>query len=335
VQKTRAEAFALIEQELKDNYPTLDAKPSAANYGRCTRSMAFMTLAKMYLNSEVWTGTKKYNECIAMCDSIINKGYYILEPDFFTNFKVLNTGSKENIFVIPYDRTVDSWGFTHNVIGLPQSLMKKYSYSIAWNGICAPPAFYNLYDAADKRIKSFEIGPQSYADGSPVLGMNGQQLTFTNTISNILNANEGEGARIWKWEWPIGLSGLQSMDNDFCVFRYADVLLMKAEAIMRNNGGTATQAAVDLVNLVRERGYGNASGDYTTSTLTLLELLNERGRELAWEGHRRQDQIRFDTFKDAWFEKTAWPSGDNHKWIYPIPSSPLVANPNFIQNPGY
>jgi hypothetical protein len=332
-QKTRKEAFDIIEKELKDNYAALDAKPSAANYGRCIRPMAFMVLAKMYINAEKWTGTARYADAAIMCDSIINKAYYILEPDFFTNFKILNTGSKENIFVIPYDRTVDSWGFTHNVIGLPVSLQTKYGYNIAWNGICAPPAFYNLYEATDKRIKSFEVGPQFYASGAPVIGLNGSQLTFTNTISNILSANEGEGARFWKYEWPTGLSGLQSMDNDWAVYRYADVLLIKAEAIMRANSGTATQAAVDLVNLVRQRAFGNTTGNYTTTTLTLPELLNERGRELAWEGHRRQDQIRFGTFGNAWFEKAAWT--DNHKELYPIPSSPLIANPNLVQNPLY
>lgn len=335
VQKTRKEAFDMIEKDIKDNYRFLEAKPTSGNYGRCTRSMAFMVLAKMYLNSEVWTGTKRYSDAIVMCDSIIGKSYYSLAPDFFSNFLVNNTASKENIFVIPYDRTVDSWGFTHNVIGLPESLRAKYQYTIAWNGICAPPQFYNLYEAADKRIKTFEIGPQKYADGRAVIGLNGQQLTFTNTISNILGANEGEGVRFFKYEWPVGLSGLQSMDNDWAVYRYADVLLTKAEAIIRNNANTATQAAVDLVNLIRVRAFGNETYNYTTTTLTLTEILNERGRELAWEGTRRQDQIRFNTFKDAWFGKDAWPAGDNHKWIYPIPSAPLVANPNLQQNPGY
>ncbi|MBE0654333.1 MAG: RagB/SusD family nutrient uptake outer membrane protein, partial [Bacteroidales bacterium] len=333
-QRTRSEAFDLIEAELLENYLTLDAHPSAKKYGRMTQPVALMILAKMYLNAEKWTGTPRYTDAIEMCDKIITSGDFILTPNFFDNFKILNTGSKENIFVIPYDRTVDSWGFTHNIIGLPPSLMKKYQYNLAWNGICAIPAFYDKYDQADKRIKSFEVGVQYDWDGvTPIKALNGSNLTFTNTISNILGANEAEGARFFKYEYPVGLSWLQSMDNDWAVYRYADVLLIKAEAIIRNNGGNATQQAVDLVNQVRERAFGDASHNYTIETLTLLELYDERGRELAWEGHRRQDQIRFGTFGDAWFEKEAWT--DNHKELFPIPASPLLANPNLQQNEGY
>ena len=113
------------------------------------------------------------------------------------------------------------------------------------------------------------------------------------------------------------------MDNDWAFIRYADILLMKAEAIMRSNGGTPTQEAVDEVNKVRERAFGNTSNDYTTATLTLPELLNERGRELAWEGHRRQDLIRFGKWQDAWFGK---PVTAATKELYPIPSTALLAN---------
>jgi hypothetical protein len=108
---------------------------------------------------------------------------------------------------------------------------------------------------------------------------------------------------------------------------------MKAEALMRLNGGVATQEAVDLVNKVRERAFGNADHDYNTGTLTLDELLQERGRELAWEGLRRQDLIRFGKWEDAWFGKDA--EGDRHSEIFPIPSDILPSNPNLEQNPGY
>jgi len=123
------------------------------------------------------------------------------------------------------------------------------------------------------------------------------------------------------------------MDNDWAIYRYADILLMKAEAIMRMNGGNAIQEAVDFVNEVRERAFGNSNHNYTTSTLTLDELLNERSRELAWEGHRRQDLIRFGEWDNPWFGKSG--NVGDHAEIFPIPSNYLSANPNLQQNPGY
>jgi hypothetical protein len=101
---------------------------------------------------------------------------------------------------------------------------------------------------------------------------------------------------------------------------------------MRKNGGVATQDAVNEVNKVRERAFGNNANNYTIATLTLDELLNERGRELAWEGHRRQDLIRFGKWQNAWFGKPVTPE---YKELYPIHNSILLANPNLSQNPGY
>lgn len=333
-QLTRAEAFEIIEQELLDNYSLLDANPNMATYGRCIRPVAFTILAKMYLNAEKWIGTPRYDDAISMCDSIINTGAYILEPNYFNNFMAENEGSRENIFVIPYDR-LTGFGLQMHMYTLPITLLPKYGYQStwSWNGMVAMPTFYDLYDAADSRIKSFEVGPQFDLSGNPIIGLDGTQINFTNTVSDIYGSDEDEGARCFKWEFPSGLSGWESMDNDWAIFRYSDILLIKAEAIMRKNSGTPDQTAVDLVNMVRERAFGNSSHNYTIATLTMDELLDERGRELAWEGHRRQDLIRFGKFGDAWFEKDAWT--DNYRELYPIPTLALSANPNLQQNTGY
>lgn len=334
VQLSRAEAFQIIENELIQSYPLLDPYPTSTTYGRCIRPVAFTILAKMYPNAEKWTGTPKYNQAVQMCDSIIIPGKYNLQSNYFSNFAANNVSSKENIFVIPYDR-LTGFGFQMHMYTLPTTLLPKFNYQStwSWNGIVAMPSFYDLYDPEDLRIKSFEVGPQVDRNGNPVIGLDGTQLNFTNTVSNILGCDEDEGARCFKWEFPLGLSGWQSMDNDWSVFRFSDILMIKAEAIMRSNGGVANSTAVDLMNQVRQRAYGNADHSYTVETLTLDELLNERGRELAWEGHRRQDLIRFGKFGDAWFEKEAW-SG-TQKEIYPIPPLALSANPNLEQNPGY
>jgi len=110
--------------------------------------------------------------------------------------------------------------------------------------------------------------------------------------------------------------------------------MMKAECLMRQNGDVATQIAVDLVNDVRARSFdpGDSDAAYTTATLTMDELLNERGREFAYEMHRREDLIRFNKFTEAWWEKE---ESEKHREIYPIPFNVLTSNPELKQNPGY
>ena len=102
--RTRGEVFSFIEKELKDNLQYLSQDVNPYTYGKATRWFAQALLAKLYLNAQVYSGTAKWAECIAACDNILNSNKYSLEPDFFNNFKVANEGSKENIFVIPFDR---------------------------------------------------------------------------------------------------------------------------------------------------------------------------------------------------------------------------------------
>lgn len=331
-QKTRAEVFAIVEKELLDNLSLLEEKPSADYYGRCTRPMAYAVLAKMYLNAEKWIGTPRYADAITMCNNIIQLNSYSLEPDYFKNFQVDNISSKENIWVLPYDRKV-GWGLQMHQYTLHPAQASVYNISSPiWNGMVASPDFYALYNSSDKRINSWMVGQQYDASGQPLKTSSGAPLVFTPSISGFQTAGELDGVRCKKWQFPTGLQTNQTMDNDWAFIRYADILLMKAEAIMRSNGGTPTQEAVDEANKVRERAFGNTSNDYTTATLTLPELLNERGRELAWEGHRRQDLIRFGKWQDAWFGK---PVTAATKELYPIPSTALLANSNLKQNTGY
>jgi hypothetical protein len=333
-QYSRAEAFNIIEKELKDNVDLVDAEPTPANYGRCTRGLGFTVLAKMYMNSEAWLGTPRWQEAADMCDSVIQSGYYHLEGNYFTNFMIANEGSKENIFVIPYDRKL-AFGWEMHEYTLHPSFGPVFDITAPlWNGMSATESLYDAYDPADSRINSWMVGEQYNQSGQPLLTSTGAPLIFTKQIAGLKTAGEGDGVRCKKWEFPRGLQTKnESMDNDLVIYRYADVLLMKAEALMRLNGGVATQEAVDLVNKVRERAFGNADHDYNTGTLTLDELLQERGRELAWEGLRRQDLIRFGKWEDAWFGKDA--EGDRHSEIFPIPSDILPSNPNLEQNPGY
>jgi hypothetical protein len=135
-------------------------------------------------------------------------------------------------------------------------------------------------------------------------------------------------------------SNSEFVDTDFPVFRLADAYLMYAEAVLRGGGGSRAQA-LGYVNALRQRAYGNASGNVTDAQLTLDFILAERSRELFWEGHRRTDLVRFDRFAGgsylfAW--KGGLPAGratDAFRVLYPLPASELVANPNLTQNPGY
>jgi hypothetical protein len=131
-----------------------------------------------------------------------------------------------------------------------------------------------------------------------------------------------------------GSNGFVNMNNDMVVFRYADILMMKAECLMRLNGNAATAEAVNLVNTVRARSFAanDPAAKYTTATLTIDELLKERGREFAYEMFRREDLIRFGKFNEAWWEKEA---SDPHYNIFPIPFDIITANPALKQNPGY
>ena len=150
------------------------------------------------------------------------------------------------------------------------------------------------------------------------------------------DGEENSGARFNKYR-----SGTQDdanwLENDYVIYRLTEIYFNKAEAIMHMNGGTANQEAVDLINASRVRDFTAEdwpSEMYTTATLTMNELLAERGREFIFEGMRRTDLIRFGKFTTgSWWDKT--PDGDMHTTIYPIPQRQLDANPNLVQNPGY
>ncbi len=151
-QSTRKEVFEWIEKELLDN---LDALDREVRYGSMTRPVAHMLLAKLYLNAEVYTGEARWEDCAAQCDSIINGGYgYALNPDYFTTFKVANTGNMEIIFPIVFD-AVYAKGNMFHLITLHYTQQQVYGFRTeTWNGPCTLESFYNKYNDADKRMES-------------------------------------------------------------------------------------------------------------------------------------------------------------------------------------
>lgn len=205
-----------------------------------------------------------------------------------------------------------------------------------WNGPCTLGSFYDKYDDSDARKAQWFVGPilRNLTSGDTLLYSNGSTLEnvpaiITDTVTTLIDPsarNTFEGPRFVKFELERGIE--YHANSDFPIYRYADVLMMKAECLMRQAGGSATPDAVELVNQVRRR---TGLPDYTVAKLTLDELLDERGREFAWEGHRRQDLIRFDNYfcNGTWEFKEK--SSVNRK-IFPIPQWVLTANPAYKQN---
>jgi hypothetical protein len=337
---SQQEVFDFVEQELLEAIPNLRTEMSTSTYGRFHRWAAYATLAKLYMNAEVYTGSSRWQDAVDAIDEIINSGQFSLASDYFSNFAVENQGSEENIFVIPYDNTYTTewgamlqfhfWGIHfngHNAFNMQNG---------GWDGYAGVPSFVNSFDEADIRKDMWLIGVQTTPSGDTLY--NNQELpsdsalVYTVNISSLENAHENEGARLMKYDYTDAQGW--TLSNDFAVFRYGDMLQLKAEALMRLNGGNATQEAVDLVNQVRTRAFDNPSqNEYTTGSLTMEEMLAERGREMAGEGWRRHDQIRFSDFTNGTWE---WKSeSPDYRKIFPIPQQQLNANPNLSQNPGY
>lgn len=335
---TRTEVYKFIETELTQSLKDLPARDHAKTYGYFTKSTANTLLAKLYINSEVFTGTGEYQKCIDACNAVINSKKYELDDNWQDPFKTANDLSNENIFAFALDG-ISSRSYSLSVKTLHYSHQEAFGLSFGpWNGIVTMESFYDSYADNDLRKKQYLIGPQYKAGtNEPVKAVKeyaGQPLVIVKTITALNGAYENEGARNYKYPLEPGTEASKPK-NDLVVFRYADIIMTKAEAIMRKNGNKANQEAVDLVNTIRKRAFGSdyeAHGKYTTTTLTMDELLAERGREFAYEGLRRNDLIRFGKFNGAWWEKD---KSDSFRNLYPIPLSQISVNSNLKQNPEY
>ena len=334
-----AEVFAFIEKEIKDNIPALGEKGDDNWYGHFTKSAAQTLLAKLYLNAEAFTGTPRWDDCIAACNEVIDSEKYELDESWNTPFLVHNEGSSENIFVVPFD-AVQAPQFNAIQQQMHWDLAGKYNLNFAdgcWFKTVTDETFYNKFKPNDKRMAQWLVGPQTYIDEDgeeqPVENEDGDQVVISPKIEQLFNPDGGwyDGAINVKYEVEEG--GLDNMNNDLVVFRLSDVMFMKAESLMRKSGGATTEA-VALINAVRKRSFAanDKKAKYTTATLTLDELLDERAREFAYEMTRREDLIRFGKFDDAWWEKEA---SDEHYKLFPIPTNIRTANPALTQNPGY
>lgn len=330
-----------VMSDLPDNVPAYTANKNAAK----------VLLMKTYLNKGVFKDDRAnpsfdpgdMGKVISLADEIINSGKYALSTPgkYFDNFAPNNnTLSKENIFTF----------FNEN--GVRGADIRNAWYQIAhynmnpggWNGFATLSDFYNMFEASDERRGINYVYPgalpnpgnrqnvgllygQQYnlTTDAPLKDRKGNNLFFTKEVSLRETGDNLEvtGVRGMKYPYDYATSGDQK-NNDWAYYRYADVLLMKAEALLRT--GKAGDGLA-IVNSVR-----TARGATPLASLTEANLLEERGRELYWEGWRREDLVRFGKYLETWEEKTA---DDPKNLLFPIPANQLAVNPNLVQNPGY
>lgn len=325
-QSTRAAVYDYVVSELNAIAPQLPA-PHAGEYGRADRGAALMLLAKLYLNSAVYTGVARNAEARATLETLINSGAYTLDPSYIHLFQADNNTSPEIIFAVPFDgQHTQTWGgmtfLVHAAVG---GNMNAANYGIdgGWWGLRVRPEVFNLFTNPDHRSAVFFTSGQS------------------NDINSIGDFFQGVAAPKFRNVKSNGSAGAHPVfpDTDFPMFRLADAYLMYAEAVLRGGGGSTAQA-LTYVNAIRQRAYGDASGNLTAGQLTLAFLKDERARELLWEAHRRTDLVRFNTYTTAgvWQWKGGVKAGtttEAFRNLYPIPSTEISANPNLTQNAGY
>ncbi|MCL9806496.1 RagB/SusD family nutrient uptake outer membrane protein [Flavobacterium amniphilum] len=329
----RAELFNYIESELTSVLPSLK-EPRTNEYGRLDKAMAWMILAKLYLNAEVYINQPKYTECAAMCNNVIGGGY-TLEDNYLDNFKADNHTSTEMIFSIQSDGTAtQNYGPTTVMINGQVGSLEQNGASMGvgaggWGGaIRLRKQFVQKFDGIqfnnDER-KTIISAERPIEIASISTQKQGYILAKYSNISST------------------GVPGSNQtfVDTDFPLFRLADVYLMYAECALRGGGNTTTSQALTYVNNLRERANNGTTANILSSDLTLDFILDERARELHWESHRRQDLIRFHKFTGGSYNWT-WKGNSQsgialpaHFNVYPIPAASLASNPNLTQNPNY
>lgn len=330
----RADLFKYIESELIAIQPAL-ADPGTNEYARADRATDWALLSRMYLNAAVYTGTGRYTDCITYSNNVINSGKYALHTSYQNLFLADNKGYKDEILLPFAENGVNSQSYgdmtfiIHAAVGGSEDATNAFGIaSGGWAGNRMTTAFVNKF--AD---------PSGKTDSRAIFYTAGQTFPITNpTIFS-----QGYLCAKYKNVTSAGVPGSNNtfVDTDYPLFRLSEVYLNYAEAVVRGGSGGDAVTALGLINKIRERAYGNVNGDISASALTLPFLIDERGRELYWEGFRRTDLIRFGLFTGGtylWDWKGNVQNGqatDAHLNLFPIPASDLLLNNNLKQNPGY
>ena len=366
-QSKRSEVYRFVVNELQSIMMMVQDAHSnneGTYYGRITRSVVFFLLAKLALNSPIyldddWTDgialdgkdidfpinqyhMNAYEATVAYCDMLAASGYR-LSSYYEENFWVINEDSKENIFTIPMDKTL----FSNVFDNVARSCHYNHGSALGFGAM-------NGFAATVSTVKTFGYGTEDvdiryyinfYSDtihvnGETVRLDDGRLLAYYPLeIKLDVSGSPYEktaGARMAKYE----NDETKAQRNDIVLFRYGDALLMKAEALYRNG-----KDGLAILNQVRERSMMfpiESIDDYISpvtgkkATVKGQCILDERLRELVWEGWRRQDLIRFGLFHQAYDQRPQLPDEQNgYTTVFPIPQKALDLNHNLTQNPGY
>lgn len=336
----RVDLFNYIEKELKAIDGDL-ALAKTIEYGRVDQAAAWALLARMYLNAEVYTGTARYADALTYAKKVIDAGYQ-LKSGYSKLFMADNDKQKDEfIFAITCDglRT-QAYGNTTFLAHAPSGDdHDEYGVGSGWNGYRATSALASLFADKTGATDQRALFTTSKYTPSPA------QMTI-NDVSDFTNGiHVKKFVNIRSDGQPVSDVKRDFADIDFPVFRLSEMYLIYAEAFLRGGGGDAA-LALDYLNKIRFRAYGdsygpNDIGRLTADDLTLPSILNERGRELYWEGHRRTDLIRYGLLTTGtylWPWKGGVASGtavDSKYNIFPVPAANRTANPNLSQNSGY
>lgn len=348
-QLSRADLFNWIEGELttiKNNLPA-----ARTEYGRADQGAVNALLARMYLNAEVYTGTARWDDCVLACENVLEMGYE-LAPTYEHLFMADNGDwddtQKEIIYPIVFDgNKTQSYGMTALIVGSrggesEETLLASSGVREGWAGFRAPGQLIDLFDFQNPNDKK----AAEIVDKRGIFVDTDRSQYITTQVNGTFNT---EGWMVYKFtnlkrDRQPRPSQTLWVDTDFPLFRLGDVYLMYAEAVARGASKGNMATAVEYVNQLRKRAYGDDNHKISSSWLTqnnYRNILNERGRELYWEGVRRTDLIRFGLFVSGnytWDFKGGVANGvgvDSRYNVYPIPVTDMTVNGGLEQNPGY
>jgi len=338
-QISRAALYAYIVGELKAIDGSMVA-PGKNDYGRADQGASWALQARVYLNAQVYTGTADYTDAITYAQKVIGSGYSLISN--YDNLMLAdnNLNTSENILTINYDgnQTQNYGGTTflvHSAVGgnMP---VTDFGISSGWAGTRVTSNLVSLFPANPGTSFPENGNPDSRAE----FWTSGQNLA----INTITTFTDGYAVTKFRNVTSTGAQGenLNYEDIDMPIFRLPEMYLIYAEAVLRGGTGGDINTALGYINTMRTRAYkGSTAGNITLTGLTTDFILDERSRELYWEGFRRTDLVRYGRFTDGSY---LWPfkggvktgtSAPSFRNIYPLPSADLNVNPNLKQNPGY
>lgn len=330
---TPQQAFDYIMTDLDDALENVPSIPPGAGTIKASKASVHFLMAKMLLNKHIYVGDEPaaadMTKVVEHVDAIADEGYE-LEDGFFDIFK--QDADNETIFWTDTGVGNRMWNGLHYFQATPDNT------GGGWNGFSTTADFYALFEGDEDSNEpgmgqeerrgyvpddgigyGFLVG-QQYLESGPLNDRSGKPLIFTKEFAGLSGNNEKHGIRVLKYHPSNG-----GFTNHLILFRYADAHLMKAEAILR--GGTSGDNALDLYNELR-----SIRGASAAASITLDDILDERGRELYIEGWRRNDQVRFGTFSQPFLYMDVT---DETRNVFPIPATAVSTNPNLKQNPGY